>query len=117
MKRFNCYDIASQVLDEATKQFSELKENSQRRSEVESLCEKIDAFIEAVDAEGFSAEVNPSTTEISLSVSCPEFIIEETKHELYDVLDSTVRFHVKNSEGVEDNIELRFVTPGIWYPV
>lgn len=116
MERFKCYDIASQVLDEATKQFSELKENPQRRIEVESLCEKIDAFIATVDAEGFSVEVNPATTEIYLSVSCPEFVIEEMNHDLYDILTSITHFYVKNSDGLEYNIELRFVTLGIWHP-
>lgn len=114
MGRFKCYDIAESVIDEATKQFHRMTESPKGKELLKSLCEKIDVFIDAVDADGFSIVVDEATTEISLYVLCPEFVIEDKNHSLLNVLSSSAEFHLRKSEDVEDDVEFQFVVPGIW---
>lgn len=63
MGRFKCYDIAESVIDEATKQFHGMTESPKGKELLKALCEKIDVFIDAVDADGFSIVVDEATTE------------------------------------------------------
>ena len=51
MGRFKCYDIAEPVIDEATKQFHGMIESPNGKELLKSLCDKIDTFIESVDAD------------------------------------------------------------------
>lgn len=115
MGRFKCYDIAESVIDEATKQFHGMSESPKGKELLKSLCEKIDVFIEAVDADGFSIIIDDATTEISLYVSCQEFVVEDSNHPLLNVLSSSAEFYVRKSEDIEDDVEFQFVIPGIWY--
>ena len=115
MGRFKCYDIAESVIDEPTKQFHGMIESPKGKELLKSLCDKIDTFIESVDADGFSVVIDDKTTEISLYVSCPEFVIEDNHHSLLNVLSSSAEFCVRKSEDIEDDVEFQFIIPGIWY--
>lgn len=114
MGRFKCYDIVESVIDEATAQFRGMTESPKAKELLKDLCEKIDVFIESVDADAFSISVDKITTKISLYVSCPEFTIEDRNHSLLNILPSSIEFYVRKSEDVEDTVEFQFVIPGIW---
>lgn len=116
MERFKCYDVAESVIDEATKQFYGMKADPKRKEIVKALCGKIDSFIDAVEADSFSVTVNQTTTEISFCISCPEFEIESNEHPLFAILMYPGTFFARKSEDSEDNVELEFAVPGIWYP-
>ena len=108
------YDIVESVTDEATKQFLGMREIPTRKEFLKNVCENIDALIERTEAESFSVDIDESTMDIILCVTCPEVIAEERDHPLHQVLVNTKSFVVRKSRDVEDGIEFQFRVQGIW---
>lgn len=111
---FKCYDIAESVIDEATARFHGMKVSERLKNQFKDTCEKLDKAIEAIDAESFSVEVNEYTTEITLTIGCNEFEIDDKEHPIYAVVSMCTSYTIKPSEDIEDGIDLLFVVPGIW---
>lgn len=112
--QLKCYDIVESVTDEATKQFLGASEVPHRKEFLKAYCEWIDDLAKVLDAETFSAEVDDASMDITMSISCPEFVIEGKHHPLCELLNNTKSFAVRKSQDVEDGIELSFQIGGIW---
>ena len=112
--KFECYNLVESITDEATKRLCEKREIPAKKEFLKMLCEDIDKLIEFVEAETFAADVDEDTTDIFLSISCPEIIVESIDHPLHQILVNVKSFAVAPSQDVEDGVELRFCVPGIW---
>ena len=110
----NSYDIVESVTDEATKQFLGMREIPARKEFLKNVCEDIDALIAQAEAKSFSVDIDESTMDIILCVTCPEVIAEERDHPLHQVLVNTKSFVVRKSRDVEDGIEFQFRVQRIW---
>ena len=110
----NSYDIVESVTDEATKQFLGMREIPARKEFLKNVCEDIDVLIAQAEAKSFSVDIDESTMDIILCVTCPEVIAEERDHPLHQVLVNTKSFAVRKSRDVEDGVEFQFRVQGIW---
>ena len=108
------YDIVESVTDEATKQFLGMREIPARKDFLKNVCEDLDALIAQADAESFSIEIDETSMDIILCVTCPEIVVEEQEHPLNQVLVNTKSFAVRKSQDIEDGVEFRFRVQGIW---
>lgn len=112
--QLKCYDIVESVTDEATKQFLGAVEVAKKKDFLKAYCGLLDDLTEALSAETFSAEVDDVSMDITMSISCPEFVVEGKNRPLYDLLGNTKTFTVRKSQDVKDSIELSFRIGGIW---
>ena len=104
--RFNCYDIVSSLTDVATLQFGRgFSENRERKAWLASFCETVDMLVDELGGGSIVAEVDSDTKQITVSIECREFQIEN---------DGCSVLFTLPSEAEDDMIKIGFVTDGIW---
>lgn len=109
-----CFDVVKMVTDEASKQFGSMwKANEERENALEKCCADIDSIAEEFNGISLEASVNDTTTDIKISLVCPEVLFESSLHRVYSLIPNAKSFgfsKVKN----EDALQIDFVFPGIW---
>lgn len=110
----NCYNMVSDVIEEATKQFSPIYQiNDEYEDVLEQYCDAIDELGAEVSAEGFYVDVDEITMNISIGVISPEFTLTEYYKIFCDLLKRSVGFRVIRDDDNE-NIITMFIFPPIW---
>ena len=114
--RFNCYDIVSSLTDVATLQFGRgFSENRERKAWLASFCETVDMLVDELGGGSIVAEVDSDTKQITVSIECREFQIENDGCSvLFTLLEMSDAFVAAPSEAEDDMIKIGFVTDGIW---
>lgn len=114
MDNIKCFDVVTMVTDEATEQFGRLfREDTKRKELLESCCSIIDDIAEQFNGVAFEVDVDDTTMDITVTLTCGEIIIEG-EAEFYELLNHIKSFGVKASEDGEDLICIDFVFDGIW---
>lgn len=113
MNNVKCFDVASEVINDATKRFEPLMRLNAERVEIfKEYCEAIDELAEEFDGESFEVEVDEITMEVTVILECGEIIISSSGHVFYELANRTVRYGF--SAGGNDNVVVKFVFPCLW---
>lgn len=113
-RTISCYDIVSMVTEEATERFAPIWSVDETLREVlEKLCGAIDLLSDEFGGVAYECEVIDATKEISVSLICPEIIVLDNNHRIYNVMKYANRFSVYNTEDNEC-VNICFEFPGIW---
>lgn len=107
-----CFDVASMVIEEATKQFgSTLRLDDGKLAELEKQCEVIDTIAGYFDGVSYEVTVDNETTDITIALVCGEITILN-KSSSFDV----VKCAKKLKFGAVDNehFQVDFVFDGVW---
>lgn len=108
-----CFDVVMMVAEEATKQFGSLlcvDEDKERL--LESYCEILDSIAKRFNGVSFDVEVDDETTDITVSLVCDEFEIDEHSDEFYSLVSKTKKINIKACDS--DKIQIDFTFGGIW---
>lgn len=113
MPRIKCYEVVSEVLDEATNRFAPLFEEVQERRDIlKQYCGVIDALIEEFNAESYDVEVDEINMSIAISIETVDMVVETTNHNLFRLIDKATS--VTFSCGEDGFLKTTFTFPSIW---
>ena len=113
MSFVNCFDVVSEVVDEASAQFAPLwKPNKESLRILERYCSVIDSLAEEFGGEAFEVEIDDIAMTITVIMECSEMVIEDNAHKFYDLAQraKAVGFSASSS----GNLDVRFVFPSVW---
>ena len=108
----NTFNVLSEVLNEASKQFGGTWKVSQNKLDVlKQYCAAIDLLCEEVDASALETSVDDIKMTISIKVQCPEVVIKTKENLFYMLMSRTVRTDFSQIDG---ELLIDFVFPSIW---
>ena len=108
----NTFNVLSEVLNEASKQFGGTWKASQNKLNVlKQYCAAIDLLCEEVDASTLETSVDDIKMTISIKVQCPEVVIKTKENLFYMLMSRTVRTDFSQIDG---ELLIDFVFPSIW---
>lgn len=112
MGLMSCVDAVSYVVDDATNALNgSVKIIKRERAALLKLCSLLDNASDEFEVKAFLANVNPNTMEIDIIIRCEIFVIDDKKHNFYEVASATKSFEFSSHNGLAD-IKLTF--PSIW---
>lgn len=113
MNSVTCFDVASEVINDATERFKPLMRlNTERVDIFKQYCEVIDELAEEFNGVSFEVEVDEITMEVTVILECGEIIIGSSNHVFYELVKRTIRYGF--SAGEDDNVAVKFVFPCLW---
>lgn len=108
-----CYDIVSDVVDEATKRFSPIWNLDDIKYHIlKEYCEAFDALAKEFDGEYFEVEVDEEMMTVCISTGCREITIESKKHKMYDLIERANAFSLSADD--EGMVVAKFAFPSVW---
>lgn len=114
MEIIRCYDVASTVIEEATKRFSPLWKIDEEKLDIfEEYCDAIDQLAKEFDGESFDVEVNETSMEIAVRVECNVPLLIKSQEDIfYELVKRAVRYSFSVSE--DGNLLVEFIFPNLW---
>lgn len=109
----SCFDIVSEVVDEATSQFAPLwKQNKESMRILEQYCSVLDSIAEDFRGEAFEVEVDDIAMTIAVTMECPDIIIESATHKFFTIAQRAKAVGFSVSEN--GNLNIKFIFPSVW---
>ena len=113
MRQVNCFDVVSEVVDEATNRFSPIwKPVSENINILRQYCDGIDNIADEFDGVSYEVSVDEITMDISLSLTCKEITVLSGDHILYKLLERVCSCEFSSPD--PDTICITFTFPPIW---
>lgn len=113
MSAVKCFDIASEVIEEASDRFAPIWSADSRKIDAfRGYCEDIDAIAEEFDGVSLCVEVDETTMEVVVELECGEIVIQSQDHVFYGMIKRASQYGVSVSE--DGNLLVRFVFPSLW---
>ena len=113
MSAVTCFDAVKLVTDEATARFAPLFCESRGKTEnLKQSCGALDALAEEFDATSFEVDVDETRMTISVTMECPEILIQQKNHLFYSLAARALS--VRFCATTDDALAVCFVFPGIW---
>lgn len=111
-----CFDVASMVVDEATKQFSPLWVlDIEKYKILEQYCSVIDSLAKEFDGESFEISVDDIKMTIEIIVEYPDMTIRDKSHPFFSLVQHAIEFgFTTNKDG---KLSMKIVFPSIWTKV
>ena len=110
--RVKCYDVVSEVIDEASSQFAPLwVEDAKKRNALKLACEFIDSYVEDFGIIAFAVEVDEVELSISITIECDSINVD-AKDKFIALLKGTTGVKFSISEHNMLDVTLKF--PTIW---
>lgn len=111
-----CFDIATMVVDEATKQFSPLwKINDKNADILKQYCEAIDLLSNEYNGTAINVFVDEVNMTVDITLTCGDLTIENKSHIFYQLAERAISVGFSTSEDGE--LEIKFVFPSLWEKV
>lgn len=113
MAFINTYDIVEMVIDEASEQFgSRWFISKTSRKNLKTDCELIDRLASDFDCESVEADVDDDTMKLTVSVVCPDMVLEYGRtHPFFTLIQHTESFCFS---AAGDSLKINFVFSGLW---
>lgn len=113
MNKIKCFDVASEIIEEATKQFSPVwKLNNDNYKIFEKYCNTIDKIIESISAISFGVSVDDISMFVTLSVECVTINSESNNDYLSKLIKAASK--VKFEATKDGDLMISFVFPPLW---
>lgn len=113
MNKIKCFDIASEVIDEANKRFFPSWEiNNDDYNLFKKHCDAIDTISDTIGCVSISISVDEITMLITLSIECSSIFSEKKDDVIRGLIKSSTK--VKFSSGEDGNLIVDFVFPSLW---
>ena len=112
MSMFSSYDIAEMVVDEASGRFGKaISEKSKTR--LKNTCALIDNLVSEYDCESTEFAVNEDTTDLRISLGCPDMIIEKGMSTAFlNIIKDISEVCFSASDG---NLRVNLLMRGLWH--
>lgn len=111
-----CFDIATMVVDEATKQFSPLwKINDKNVDILKQYCEAIDLLSNEYNGTAINVFVDEVNMTVDITLTCEDLTIENKSHIFYQLAERAISVGFSTSDDGE--LEIKFVFPSLWEKV
>lgn len=108
-----CFDVVTMVTDEATAQFGSLLcEEQSKKETLKVYCDMIDSLAERFDGVSFEVEMDDDTTDITVSLVCGEFEIDDCSDDFYKLVEAAKKVSFRAAD--DDTIQVDFKFGGIW---
>ena len=114
MSFIHCYELANDVIEDATERFApEYRDSDELREEFDDICGIIDELIEDTLAEGFEVDVDDENKDIIITVEtiCLEAYYPNLSF-FYEAVERCKAFSFSRNEAGDLVITFRF--PGVW---
>lgn len=113
MSFINTYDIVEMVIDEASEQFgSRWFISKTSKKNIKADCELIERLASDFDCESVEADVDAETMKLTVSVVCPDMVLEYGRtHPFFTLIQYTESF---GFSAVEDSLKINFVFSSLW---
>ncbi len=109
MSWVKCYDVVTEVTDEATRQFHPtMRENEVAKSALRFLCAWIDTFTEKNDAYAYEVDVDEVTKELTITVECEMFEVDEITDVFYDIVRNADRICLSAIDDINVRVSFTF---------
>lgn len=113
MNCINCFDIVSEVVEEASSQFGSTWSVNQERFDIlEQYCSLLDNIAEESNGESFEVEVDDITMEISISVECNDIIIRNVDSVYLDLFQRAISIEFYAASN--GNVVMKLKFPSVW---
>ena len=110
-----CFDVATLVTDEATKQFGSLVfEDASKKAKLEEFCEILDDVLLRFDGMSMKVSVDDETTEITVAVICDSFEVDDSKDKFHELFRRSNLVLLQADEDSDEMIQISFLMDGIW---
>ena len=109
--KVKCFDLVSEIIDEATSRFEDVKANNEGFEFIKRACSYFDEFADEYEGVSFGAEVDSVTSDISITLECPIIMVKSRTHKFFILMQhaKSVEFYAK-----KDLLGVTFTFPGIW---
>ena len=112
MSLFSSYDIAEMVIEEASNRFGK-SVSEESKSRLKNVCSLIDDLISEYDCESTEFAVNEDTTDLEISLECPDMTIENDSSETFlNVIKEMAEISFSASDG---NLKVNLLMRGLWH--
>lgn len=112
MSLFNSYDIAEMVIEEASDRFSKTISEA-ARTRLKDTCALIDELVSEYDCDSAEFAVNEETTDLEISLECPDLTIENDSSETFlNVIKEMSEISFSLSDG---NLKVNLLMRGLWH--
>lgn len=113
MIRIKCFNIAKQVIEEATSQSGgEMQIDDDRYNNFKAFCDKVDIVAGMIGATAMSVEVYEPDFNIGIEVECDEDITDSQHAAIRATLGDIEGVYFANGE--EGNYIVGVIHPGVW---
>ena len=111
----DCYNYAEIVLDEASVRFAPLfRENRESKKVFRQYCSILDDLAHEFNGESFEFEVDEETMTISVTLVCPDKVLQYNSHRFYELAARALSVRFSVSEG---KLAVTFEFPSLWVRV
>lgn len=112
MSLFSSYDMAEMVIEEASNRFGK-SVSEESKSRLKNVCSLIDDLISEYDCESTEFAVNEDTTDLEISLECPDMTIENDSSETFlNVIKEMAEIFFSASDG---NLKVNLLMRGLWH--
>lgn len=112
MSLFSSYDMAEMVIEEASNRFGK-SVSEESKSRLKNVCSLIDDLISEYDCESTEFAVNEDTTDLEISLECPDMTIENDSSETFlNVIKVMAEISFSASDG---NLKVNLLMRGLWH--
>ena len=112
MSLFSSYDMAEMVVEEASNRFGKAV-SEESKSRLKNVCSLIDDLISEYDCESTEFAVNEDTTDLEISLECPDMTIENDSSETFlNVIKEMAEISFSASDG---NLKVNLLMRGLWH--
>lgn len=112
--RIKSFTVAMALIEEATKRFGSGWTVCEECVDIlEQYCEFIDYLGDKHDAEGVEVNINDDDKTISITLECPDFVVEKKTDPFYDLVVRAERLEISLCDD-RDNIRVGFTFPSLW---
>lgn len=116
MSCINCFDIVSEIIDEASSQFGSMWSVSREKLDIlKQYCSVLDNIAKESNGESFEVEVNDITMEISISLECNDIIIRNVDGVYADLFQRAVFIEFYTTSN--GNVVMKLKFPSVWEKV
>ena len=113
MSLVSTYDVVDMVVEEASSQFGERwGVLASKRESLRTNCTLIDRLVSEFYCESVEAEVDDETMKLTISIVCPDMILEYGRtHPFFTLIQSTESFSFSTTK---ESLMINFVFAGLW---
>jgi hypothetical protein len=111
MDKLRCFDIVSEVINEASERFGSTP-NSYYVDVLNQYCDIIDMISDKYNGESYIVEVDENTHEISIGLECWDFAADNSSHVFYKLIEHTTKWSFSVAD--TGNLLITYVFPSIW---
>lgn len=113
MGKVKCFDVVSELVTEATRQFTPLwKLNEDKYKVLENYCKAVDSLIDEFEGESIDVEIDEISMSVNIALQFYDIVVEAKDHVFYKLSERAMKIRFGQEE--DDLTKVEFVFPSLW---